>query len=85
MEPVADPDDAPTAPMEKAERISAVRAALKQIPEEFRQALVLKEIDGFSYEEISQVMDIPMGTVRSRIFRARHELSERLKRMLDDE
>ena len=85
MEPVADPDDAPTAPMEKAERISAVRAALQQIPEEFRQALVLKEIDGFSYEEISQVMDITMGTVRSRIFRARHELSERLKRMLDDE
>lgn len=83
LEPIANPADSPTAPMEQNERIQAVRTALQQLPEEFRQALVLKEIDGFSYEEISQILDIPMGTVRSRIFRARQELTERLKRILD--
>jgi RNA polymerase sigma-70 factor (ECF subfamily) len=42
---------------------------------------VLKEIDGFSYEQIAEVLDIPLGTVRSRIFRARQELLERLERL----
>ena len=51
---------------------------------EFRQPLVLKEIDNFSYEEIAGVLNIPIGTVRSRIFRARKELTERLKRLFED-
>ncbi len=71
--------------LEKAEQLQAVQLALQQIPEDFRQPLVMKEIDGFSYEEIAQVLDIPLGTVRSRIFRARQELAERLKRSLRPE
>ena len=58
-----------------------MQQALLQLPEEFRQPLVMKEMDGFSYEEISSVLNIPIGTVRSRIFRARRELTERLERV----
>ena len=64
-----------------AEEIQRLQAALKEIPEEFRQPLILKELDGMSYEEIGHIMDVPIGTVRSRIFRARQELLERLKRL----
>lgn len=75
----------PSDRLELEEQIEAVRAALKLLPEEFRQPLVLKELDGCSYEEISQILEIPLGTVRSRIFRARQELTTRLKRVLRDE
>ena len=57
-----------------------VQKALLEIVEEFRQPLVLKEIDGFSYEEIARILGIPLGTVRSRIFRARQELIAKLQR-----
>ncbi len=73
-------DSAPDHAMQQEENIRLVRQALQQIPEEFRSPLVLKEIDGFSYEQIAEVLDIPLGTVRSRIFRARQELIERLTR-----
>lgn len=73
---------APEYQLEQSEQGQLVRQALLQMPEEFRQPLVLKELDGFSYEEISQILDIPLGTVRSRIFRARQDLAERLKRTL---
>ncbi len=80
----ADPaaDNAPDYPLDHAERLQAVRDALQQIPEDFRQPLVMKEIDGFSYEEIASILEIPMGTVRSRIFRARQELTDRLRRLM---
>ena len=61
-----------------------VQQALQEIAEEFRRPLVLKEIDGFSYEEIAQIIDIPLGTVRSRIFRARQELIAKLQRLSKD-
>ena len=76
---------APENSLETAEQVLLVQNALKQISEEFRQPLVLKEIDGFSYEEIAQILDIPLGTVRSRIFRGRQELIERLQRVMKDE
>jgi RNA polymerase sigma-70 factor, ECF subfamily len=60
-----------------------VNAAMDALPEELRTAIVLREIEGLSYEEIAAVMDCPIGTVRSRIFRAREAISERLKPMLD--
>ena len=71
--------------MESAERVRLVQQALQELAEEFRQPLVLKEMDGFSYEEIASILDIPIGTVRSRIFRARRELTERLQRVFDEE
>lgn len=78
-------DAAPEHLLESEERVRLVQQALQEISEEFRQPLVLKEIDGFSYEEIASVLNIPIGTVRSRIFRARKELTERLKRVLDED
>ena len=52
---------------------------------EFRQPLVLKELDGFSYEQIAEILDITLGTVRSRIFRGRQELLSHLQRSFRDD
>ena len=54
-------------------------ASLRRLPEELRTAVVLREFSGMNYEEISEVMEIPLGTVRSRIFRARARLREMLE------
>lgn len=61
----------------------AVNEALEALPEELRRALVLREMEGLSYEDISEAMDCPIGTVRSRIFRAREAISARIKPMLE--
>jgi len=60
-----------------------VNAAMEALPEDLRTAIALREIDGLSYEEIAQVMDCPIGTVRSRIFRARDAISAKLRPLLD--
>jgi RNA polymerase sigma-70 factor (ECF subfamily) len=60
-----------------------VNATMEALPEELRTAIVLREIDGMSYEEIATVMNCPIGTVRSRIFRARETIAERLRPLLD--
>ncbi len=60
-----------------------VNAAIDALPEELRTAIVLREIDGLSYEEIATAMDCPIGTVRSRIFRAREAIAQRLRPLLD--
>lgn len=61
----------------------AVIRAIEGLPEELRTAIMLRELDGLSYEEIAQAMDCPIGTVRSRIFRAREAVDEMLKPLLD--
>lgn len=60
-----------------------VNAAMDALPEDLRTAIMLREIDGLSYEEIAQTMDCPIGTVRSRIFRAREAIAGKLKPLLD--
>ena len=60
-----------------------VNETMEALPEELRTAIVLREIDGLSYEEIATVMNCPIGTVRSRIFRARETIAERLRPLLD--
>lgn len=60
-----------------------VNAAMDALPEDLRTAITLREIDGLSYEEIAVVMDCPIGTVRSRIFRAREAIATRLRPLLD--
>ena len=60
-----------------------VNAAMEALPEELKTAIVLREIEGLSYDEIATIMDCPIGTVRSRIFRAREAISEKLKPLLD--
>jgi RNA polymerase sigma-70 factor (ECF subfamily) len=60
-----------------------VNDTMEALPEELRTAIVLREIDGLSYEEIATVMNCPIGTVRSRIFRARETIAERLRPLLE--
>ncbi len=60
-----------------------VNATMESLPEELRTAIQLREIEGMSYEDIAQIMHCPIGTVRSRIFRAREAIAERLKPLLD--
>ena len=61
----------------------AVQVALESLPYELRQAVTLREIEGLSYEDIALAMDCPVGTVRSRIFRAREASSARVRPLLD--
>jgi RNA polymerase sigma-70 factor, ECF subfamily len=75
--------DTPDAAYAAKEIANAVNEALEALPEELRRALVLREMEGLSYEDISEAMDCPIGTVRSRIFRARESISARIKPMLD--
>lgn len=60
-----------------------VDEAMNALPEELRTAITLRELEGLSYEEIASIMDCPIGTVRSRIFRAREAIAERLRPLLD--
>ena len=60
----------------------SVNQTLQALPEELRTALTLREIEGLSYEEIAEVMQCPVGTVRSRIFRAREAVAEKLRPLL---
>ena len=62
-----------------------VNAAMESLPEELRQAITLREIEGLSYEEIAQLMNCPIGTVRSRIFRAREAISVKVKPLLESQ
>ncbi len=59
-----------------------VNATIDELPEELRTAIQLREIEGMSYEDIARIMDCPIGTVRSRIFRAREAIAERLRPLL---
>ena len=59
-----------------------VNSTIEQLPEELRTAIQLREIEGMSYEDIAQAMDCPIGTVRSRIFRAREAIAEQLRPLL---
>jgi len=61
----------------------AVNEAMSALPEELRSAIVMREIDGLSYEEIAAAMDCPIGTVRSRIFRAREAIAVKIKPLLE--
>lgn len=62
---------------------NTVNAAIEALPEDLRSAIVLRELEGLSYEEIAVSMDCPVGTVRSRIFRAREAIDRRLREVFD--
>ena len=61
-----------------------VNATIEGLPEELRTAIQMREIEGMSYEDIAKAMDCPIGTVRSRIFRAREAIAEQLRPLLDN-
>ncbi len=76
-------DETPEAVLASREVASAVNAAIENLSEDLRQAVTLREIEGLSYEEIAEAMNCPIGTVRSRIFRAREAIALRLRPLLD--
>jgi RNA polymerase sigma-70 factor (ECF subfamily) len=75
--------DTPEQELFNEEIVEVIKSAIDGLPEEMRSAIMLREFEGMSYEEISQAMDCPVGTVRSRIFRAREAIDIKLKPLLD--
>ncbi|MEO6895867.1 MAG: RNA polymerase sigma factor RpoE [Caldimonas sp.] len=73
----------PEAVLASKQIAAAVNFAVEALSEDLRQAITLREIDGLSYEEIAEIMNCPIGTVRSRIFRAREAIAARLRPLLD--
>lgn len=75
--------DTPEANLLSEEIRTTVNRAIEDLPEDLRTAIILREVEGLSYEEIAAAMDCPVGTVRSRIFRAREAIDRNLKPLLD--
>jgi RNA polymerase sigma-70 factor (ECF subfamily) len=75
--------DTPEAAALSDEIHNTVNKAIEALPEDLRTAIILREVEGLSYEEIAEAMDCPVGTVRSRIFRAREAIARNLKPLLD--
>ncbi len=76
--------DTPEAEAYRDEVERTVVDAIAELPEELRTAVTLRELEGMSYQEIAEVMDCPVGTVRSRIFRAREAIDRRLRTLTGD-
>lgn len=76
-------DETPETVLAAREVAEAVNAAMEALPEDLRQAVTLREIEGLSYEDIAQMMGCPIGTVRSRIFRAREAISAKVRPLLE--
>ncbi len=83
----ADPNPTtdPSHQLRTEERVQQVRDALDQLAPDYRDALILKEMEGMRYDEIADLLGCPIGTVRSRIHRARYELKEILERSMERE
>lgn len=77
--------ETPDAVLASKEIAEIINAAMEALPEELRQAITLREIEGLSYEEIAEAMICPIGTVRSRIFRAREAISAKVKPLLENQ
>ena len=77
--------ETPETELAAKEIAATVNSAMEALPEELRQAVTLREIEGLSYEEIAEVMNCPIGTVRSRIFRAREAISAKVKPLLENQ
>jgi RNA polymerase sigma-70 factor, ECF subfamily len=78
-------NDTPEHELLREEIAREVSQTVAALPEELRQAITLREVEGLSYEEIAETMDCPIGTVRSRIFRAREAIDARLRPLMDSE
>jgi RNA polymerase sigma-70 factor (ECF subfamily) len=77
--------ETPETVLASKEIASIINQAMQDLPEELREAITLREIEGLSYEEISEAMDCPIGTVRSRIFRAREAISAKVRPLLENQ
>jgi RNA polymerase sigma-70 factor (ECF subfamily) len=78
-------DETPETVLAAREIAEAVNAAMEALPDDLRQAVTLREIEGLSYEEIALAMECPIGTVRSRIFRAREAISAKVRPLLENQ
>ncbi len=78
-------EETPETVLAAKEIAAAVNVAMEALPEDLRQAVTLREIEGLSYEDIAEVMGCPIGTVRSRIFRAREAISAKVKPLLSNQ
>lgn len=78
-------EETPETLLAAQEIVAAVNAAMEDLPDDLRQAVTLREIEGLSYEEIATLMACPIGTVRSRIFRAREAISARVRPLLENQ
>ena len=78
-------EETPETILAAREIAEAVNAAMEALPEDLRQAVTLREIEGLTYEEIAAAMECPIGTVRSRIFRAREAISARVRPLLENQ
>jgi RNA polymerase sigma-70 factor, ECF subfamily len=76
--------DTPENNLFRDELQTAVQNVIQSLPDDLRTAVTLREMDGLSYEEIAEIMECPVGTVRSRIFRAREAIDKIIKPMMDD-
>lgn len=79
------PDLDPSHRMQSTEDQTHVRNALNELASEYRDVLILKELEGLRYDEIADILDCPIGTVRSRIHRARQELRDKLTKVVERE
>ncbi|MDG2278228.1 MAG: RNA polymerase sigma factor RpoE [Pseudomonadales bacterium] len=75
--------ETPEAALARDQVQATIHQALNDLPEDLKSALTLREFDGLSYEQIADIMECPVGTVRSRIFRAREFVDQRMQRMAD--
>ena len=75
--------NAPDKILENDQLVGAVKQAIANLPDELKEAIQLRELDGLSYEDIAQVMECPIGTVRSRIFRAREAIERAITNYVD--
>ncbi|MEZ5558346.1 MAG: RNA polymerase sigma factor RpoE [Pseudomonadales bacterium] len=75
--------DTPEAALANIELSREIDAAIAELPDDLRSAVTLREFDGLTYEQIAEIMDCPVGTVRSRIFRAREAIDKRIAPLLD--
>ncbi len=75
--------ETPEAALARDQVQTTIHQALNDLPEDLKSALTLREFDGLSYEQIADIMECPVGTVRSRIFRAREFVDQRMQRMAD--
>ncbi|MGE0625450.1 MAG: RNA polymerase sigma factor RpoE [Pseudomonadales bacterium] len=75
--------ESPDAALARDELSAAIDEAIGQLPDDLRSAVTLREFDGLSYEQIAEIMDCPVGTVRSRIFRARESIDRHIAPLLD--
>jgi RNA polymerase sigma-70 factor (ECF subfamily) len=78
-------NDTPERELMRQQLEQTVMRAVQSLPEELRVAITLREVDGLSYDEIAKRMDCPIGTVRSRIFRAREAIDLEMKPLMDGE